>query len=280
MKHTLIALALVLGLAACKQGSQVKESESTVARTTFITGEVTLHRGEADQQLKVGDMLQQGDRVSTAAASTAEIVIKGQGIVRLSESTELTLASLQENLKTKIDLKSGSSAFFLRKMDRTGEFTVQSPTAVAGVRGTAFMVSVDSPTESRVALYDGAVAVKNDKGKEVVLSEPGELSIRSGQDISDKAVRPLSKESLAALKKLAVFQRNTIMEYNSLLDEIKSSDAIKGVEINGSTDDKIAQLKDETARPEKGERVRRADENTIKRDTKKDPLKIEPNKTF
>ncbi|HNJ04490.1 MAG TPA: hypothetical protein PLB73_09580, partial [Leptospiraceae bacterium] len=126
----------------------------------------------------------------------------------------------------------------------------------------------------------GAVAVKNDKGKEVVLSEPGELSIRSGQDISDKAVRPLSKESLAALKKLAVFQRNTIMEYNSLLDEIKSSDAIKGVEINGSTDDKIAQLKDETARPEKGERVRRADENTIKRDTKKDPLKIEPNKTF
>ncbi len=280
MKNGIIVFALLLGLVACKQDSQVKQAESAVARATFVTGQVTLHRGEADQALNVGDMLQQGDRISTAASATAEVFIKGQGIVRLSESTEMTLASLQENMKTKIDLKSGSSAFFLRKMDRAGEFTVQSPTAVAGVRGTAFMMSVQSSTESHVALYDGSIAVKNDKGKEVILSEPGELAIHSGQDISDKAVRPLSKESLNALKKIAVFQRSTIMEYNSILDDMKSNEVMKGIEINGSTDDKVAKLQDETARPERGEKVRRADENTIKRDTKKDPLKIEPNKTF
>ncbi|MCE9596494.1 MAG: FecR domain-containing protein [Spirochaetia bacterium] len=274
-------VALVIVSAACgKQQSQVKDQDVNIARLTFMTGKVTATTAGTEKVLSVGDLLQQGDKIITGADSTAEIFIKGQGIVRLSSQTEMTLASIQENMKTQINVQSGSTAFFLKKVERAGEFTVQTPTAIAGVRGTTFMVSVDNAATSRVSLYNGAVLVKNDKGKEVILDKPGELTVRSGQDISNSAVRPLSKESLTAIQKLAVFQKNGIMEYNSLLEEIKTTDAIKGVQINESVSDKFAQLKDESGRGETAERVRRADENTIKRDTKQDPLKIQPNKTF
>ncbi|MBL8021552.1 MAG: FecR domain-containing protein [Leptospirales bacterium] len=274
-------IALVIMSAACgKQQSQVKEQDVNIARLTFMTGKVTATTAGTEKTLNVGDLLQQGDKIVTGSDSTAEIFIKGQGIVRLAAQTEMTLASIQENMKTQINVQSGSTAFFLKKVERAGEFTVQTPTAIAGVRGTTFMVAVDNASTSRVSLYNGAVQVQNDKGKTVILDKPGELTVRSGQDISENAVRPLSKESLTAIQKLAVFQKNSIMEYNSLLEEIKTTDAIKGVQINESVSDKFAQLKDESGRGETAERVRRADENTIKRDTKQDPLKIQPNKTF
>ena len=47
-----------------------------------------------------------------------------------------------------------------RKEDR---WTISTPTAVAGVRGTTFGVSVYRERKTRVAVFSGAVAVKNIK---------------------------------------------------------------------------------------------------------------------
>ena len=82
------------------------------------------------------------------------------------------------------------------------------------------------------------------------------------------------------MKKLAVFQRGDVMEYNSILDEVKSSEVLKGIVVEESVSDKFAELRDESGRPDQAQKMRRADENTIRRDTKQDPLKISPNRTF
>ena len=276
-----IFLTLVIALAACnKQETQVKDAAGAVARITFIKGEVSALRGTEKVALDVGTVLQQGDKVLTGSEAQVELFLKGQGIVRLSENSELALSVLSEGNKTQLGLNSGTGAFFLKKMDRSGDFKVQAPTAVAGVRGTTFLMSVPEAGTTRIALYDGAIAVNNDKGKELVIDRPGEINVRSGMDLSAQSVRPLSGDSLGALKKLAVFQRGEVMEYNSILDEVKSSEVLKGIVVERSVSDKFAELGDESNRPDQAQKMRRADENTIRRDTKQDPLKIAPNKTF
>jgi len=262
------------------QCNQVKKPDLPIARVTYLTGTAVRFIGATEKQLVVGDFLNEGEAIKTGANSTAELFIKGQGIVRLSEKTEASLVSLQEDAKNRVDIQAGAAAFFLKKMDRKGEFTVNAPTALAGVRGTTFMVSVENPNATKISVYDGAVAAQNSKGKEVILEKQAEVTIIRDSDLTSSAVRPLSKESLAALKKLAVFQRNNIKEYNALLDQIKGVESLKGIVIQDTVSDKFAQLNDETSRPEVAERVRSADENTIKHDTSQDPLKIKPNKTY
>lgn len=278
MKKALF-LALLIAAACSKQDGQMKESPVAVARVTFLKGEAYVLRNAESTRLEVGTALQQGDKLQTKADSQLEVFLKGQGIVRLGENSELALSVMDPN-KTEVGLGSGTGAFFLKKVDRNGEFKVQAPTAVAGVRGTTFLVSVPQAGVTRVALYDGAIALNNDKGKELVLDKPGEINIRSGQDLSSQAVRPLSNESLGALKKLAVFQRGEVMEYNSILDEVKSSEVLRDLVVEENVSDKMAQLNDESGRPDQAQKMRRADENTIRRDTKQDPLKIQPNRTF
>lgn len=274
-----IFLSLILALACSKQETQVKDAASAVARVTFLKGEAHALRGAEKLSLQVGATLQQGDKITTAGDAQVELFLKGQGIVRLSENSELALSELSGN-DTKLGLNSGTGAFFLKKMDRAGDFKVQAPTAVAGVRGTTFLMSIPQAGTTRIALYDGAIAVNNDKGKELVIDKPGEINVRSGQDLTAQSVKPLSGESLNALKKLAVFQRGEVMEYNSILDEVKSSEVLKGIVVEESVSDKFAELRDESGRPDQAQKMRRADENTIRRDTKQDPLKIEPNRTF
>jgi ferric-dicitrate binding protein FerR (iron transport regulator) len=276
-----IFLSLILAFVACnKQETQVKDAAAAVARVTFLKGEAHALRGTEKLPLQVGVTLQQGDKVTTGADAQVEVFLKGQGIVRLSENSELALSVLGEGNNTQLGLNSGTGAFFLKKMDRAGDFKVQAPTAVAGVRGTTFLMSVPEAGTTRIALYDGAIAVNNDKGKELVIDKPGEINVRSGQDLTAQSVKPLSGESLGALKKLAVFQRGEVMEYNSILDEVKSSEVLKGIVVEQSVSDKFAELRDESGRPDQAQKMRRADENTIRRDTKQDPLKIEPNRTF
>ncbi|MCE9598568.1 MAG: FecR domain-containing protein [Spirochaetia bacterium] len=272
MKRLILAIAVLA--TSCSRPGQIKNQEYPAARVMFVTGQASVVG--AEKNLAVGDYIKEGDRLKTGAASTLEIFVRGQGIFRMAEQTELLLAQAQENVKTKIDLKAGSTAIFLKKLERKGEFVVSTPTALAGVRGTTFLVSIEE-NATRVALYDGAVRLENKSGKELVMDQSGEIVIRDGEEFSRNAIRPLSPGSLAVLKRLAVFQKNNINEYNSLVDELKKSDVLKTIEVRESVSGKFAELSD---RPEQTETVRSADQNTIKHDTSQDPLKIKPNKTF
>ncbi|MBL8020806.1 MAG: FecR domain-containing protein [Leptospirales bacterium] len=270
--RTSIFVLLVLAVACSKPG--IKNQEYPAARVMFVTGQAQIVG--ADKNLAVGDYIKEGDRLKTGPAATLEIFVRGQGIFRMAEQSELLVAQAQENVKTRIDLKTGSTAVFLKKLERQGEFVVSTPTALAGVRGTTFLVSIEEKA-TRVALYDGAIRLENNAGKDLIMDQSGEIVIRDGEDLTRNAIRPLSPGALAILKRLAVFQKNNINEYNSLLDELKKSDALKGIEVRESVAGKFAELSD---RPEQAESARSADQNTIKHDTSQDPLKIKPNQTF
>ncbi len=275
----IVGMTVLAAAVACKGKSEVA-TEVRTARLTMISGKVTCANNGIERSISLGDYLTAADVLKTEKGAGAEIFIKGQGLMKVSESTEIQMGKVLSGEQTTVDVKSGSVAVFLKKQDRQGEFTIKSPTAVAGVRGTSFLVTVDSQDSSRFALLDGAIELKNDKSS-VVMGKPGEVTVGRDTDLSKAVIQPLSQGAIEQLKKFAVFQRSNLGEYNSLVDELKTSEGVKGLEVSGTVQDRYVQLSEDTRRPdETAQKARRADENVIKRDTTSDPLKLPANQKF
>lgn len=282
LKKSWMALAISLTLLAyCgnKEQKAVVESSAPVARLTITKGDVTVVEGETVRTAAAGQVLTAGQLIRTGAGAMAELFVKDQGIVRLSANTEFALKRMDAE-GVELDQKSGRSTVFLKRLKQDTEFTITTPTSVAAVRGTSFMVDVKSNTESVIALYDGAIEVKNGRGQSVVLDGRGELSVTDKRDISKESIRPLSRESLEHLKEMAVFQKTQIEEYNSFIEDLKETDAIKMTREEGDVKEQVANIKDRPSSQDNTGRASTADENMIRRNTEKDPLKIQPQKTF
>jgi hypothetical protein len=271
-----LSTTMALILASCSQ-NQVKQDDAPLARVSFVSGTVTYTRAGAESPAKSGDILQGGDIVKTGASASAELYVKDQGIIRVSANSVLDIAALAKE-RTEMKVNNGSAAFFLKKQGRTGEFSVTSPTAIAGVRGTVFLVEVAKTGDSKVALFDGAIELQNNQGQKIIMDEAGEAFVGKGTMLTEKSVQPLSSKSLANLKEMAVFQKSEILEYNSLLDEIGESDAMRELTGRDTVESGFDSLKDR--KDESFAKASRSDESVIRRDTSGDPLKLPPKTTY
>ena len=279
--YLLMIITLLLQFTYCKSSKDggTKKQDIPLARVTFLVGKVMATNGNNTRTVKFGDLLTSGDTIKTDAGAGIEFFIKGQGIVRLAEKTELVLAELGAR-KTDIKVLKGSTGFFLKKQNRSGEFKVRTPTAVASVRGTTFLVESESADSSRVALFGGKVQVENKRGKALVLDKPAEVVIKANADFNEKSVQKLSPRSLKTIKKLAVFHKNNILEYNALIDELKKDSAIKGLEVSETVTGRYAKLRDEDRPSESLKKAGRADEKLIKKETSGDPIQLEGKKDY
>lgn len=151
------------------------------ARLTAATGEVVVHpAGGGDEVAGEADMpLEEGDRVTTGADSTAEISLDGQSLISLRENSDFTL----ENTDKKASVFSLSLGSLLAKIEKLGtrSLSVHSPTSVAAVRGTEFGVDVEGDS-SHVGVFDeGRVEVSGAAGGTQVLTPNQETSVARGQ---------------------------------------------------------------------------------------------------
>jgi ferric-dicitrate binding protein FerR (iron transport regulator) len=123
---------------------------------TLVQGSVTV----AGAPIATGAVLQPGDTVETQAGGRAEIALPGGSLVRIGESTRLTLSP--------VPARSGFSArlFFGNLWARVHElasgetFRVETEHGVAGVRGTEFRVEAGQQQPDLVRVYEGTVQVE------------------------------------------------------------------------------------------------------------------------
>ena len=146
----------------------------------------------------------------------------------------------------------------------------------------------DSRKDPRVtvAVLNGAVAVQlPGQSDEVILEKNSQLVVDGFNRINRDMVRPLSDESLKAIKSLAVFQKSNVLEFNSLLEDIrKNSPELQVLEGDASAE---AAMDDRAARDAREgglDSVNRADRadvsKTLKRDTKGDPIQLKPSSSY
>jgi hypothetical protein len=101
------------------------------------------------------------DQVRTSSASSAEIRWANGGTLRIAEKSAMTVKELTEKaVAPDVKMLSGKVWANMKKITNSGnKFSVESPTAVAGIRGTVFRLDVGADTATDVLVYEGKVAV-------------------------------------------------------------------------------------------------------------------------
>ncbi len=204
---TLAAALLMFPLRAHAQA----EGEDWDARLTDVSGEVTVYSGgsrdsEGDPAEK--DMpLEPGDRVVTGADSTAEIALEGDSVISLRANSNFTLSATRKS-DSLFRLEAGSLLAWLKSslLSEGGgrKWRIQTPTAVAAVRGTQFAVEVaeSGEPETHVGVFDeGKVEVSEESsGQTETLLANQETRVNRGR-------RPEAASVLKRFKKHRNFMR-------------------------------------------------------------------------
>jgi tetratricopeptide (TPR) repeat protein len=118
---------------------------------------------QRDQTFCAGDTVRAGER------SRADLSLLDQSVLRLRAQTEMTLKGVTDDTTYLVDLSRGAAHFLSRRGERN--LKVETPYAVAGVRGTEFAVAVEDG-RSEVTVFEGSVHTSNAEG-ELLLAAGG-----------------------------------------------------------------------------------------------------------
>ncbi len=210
-----VLLATFALLYACTPGAE----EPPLAVLTETAGLVRVfHAGDPDALPAEEDMeLGEGDRVVTERGGSATISFRDEHFIKLSERTSFTLrkaqpATASRSLRAVLSLAFGRITAAISKF--TGgesEFAVETPTAVAAVKGTTFEVAADD-SGSTISVLDGnvtaaALSEGGTQGEETLVGE-GEETVVDAKSRRPSTLRKFMKDRRrrAVLRRLSEFR--------------------------------------------------------------------------
>ena len=156
-----------------------------------------------EEPAKIGSKVFPGDQVITAADSRGKIVMSDRNVLAISPDSNMQIAKYENDASkgsknVELNLSSGKvRANVEQKYDgEKNKFMIKSPTAVAGVRGTKFMMGFDPSTQvSSVVTFSGQVQFGNPAPgggiANPVMVNPGQMtSAAPGQSAEQPKVMP------------------------------------------------------------------------------------------
>ncbi len=188
------------------------------AKILNLGGTVTVHQGEdiaSATALKVGDIIKQGDVVSTGSQSTVKFALSNGSVIDLDPNSQVKVEVLQQkpfmgqktyqNLDrdpsqsiTLLNINYGSLLGNVKKLTKTSKFNVKTPLGVAVVKGTRFRVGFSYDTISNYFRF----VTNNIDGIVDVVTVPEVDDIDYGMQSSAEV--ELSTADYVAMKVIAV----------------------------------------------------------------------------
>ncbi|MCW7492797.1 lipoprotein LipL45 [Leptospira sp. 2 VSF19] len=168
-KLTIMGLALLFtGLTVCKKpDAEVSEAPKKAADLSavvvFAVGDSKIqHADQTEEKAQLGALLKSGDNVVTGDNGKVDIQFADGSSIRISPKSAIDFAKLSQDnsgtTDTQIALVSGKVFAKVNKAKKEDNFTVVTPTAIAGVRGTSFIVEAAEGKPAKVKVVEGAVA--------------------------------------------------------------------------------------------------------------------------
>jgi len=115
-------------------GSRESDWEAPMqGRVSYVLGDVFIN----DKVASVGDVILDGDVISTGPDSAADVEVKDFSIFHIKENTEIEVNNILTSPKVKV-----RKGWFLIIVKRNTSLEVDTPTVLAGVRGTVFFFKV------------------------------------------------------------------------------------------------------------------------------------------
>ncbi len=205
-----------------------KEKKQAVAfgLINLVTGNVTLDDGGTKKPAALGDKVGSGMIITTGSKSLVDIYF-GVNVVRVTDNSVLEVTEyLKETAaggeKTDLMLKKGAAySKVVKKLSKQDVYTIGTPTAVASVRGTEFLVR-EKDGKSNVACLDGKVSVRQPEKQEtdsVLLKQGQEVDVEAGKALS---VRELKEENLNNIRKVLDDIKEMKLEIRAKFEEQKA----------------------------------------------------------
>jgi len=169
MRKTILSLALALLAAAPGLVRALEVPKGKAAVVEAVLGKVSVTQGKKERTAKVGQALDFGDTLSTGANGRLSLRHADNAVTRLAPNTELTLKAPGERKGVFLGLSKGFIRFLVGKRAPGESFEVQTPNAVAAVKGTDAGVETDGKT-TKSSVYQS----ERKKAMEVVDSQRGQ----------------------------------------------------------------------------------------------------------
>ena len=133
-------------------------------KVSFFLGTSTLIRNGKSIELKVGDIVANGDIIQTAKNGIVELMYDDTSKITIKGNTEVQIGS--KNVKDSGDVAviSGEVSGKFVKLKK-GEHKIGTPSTVCAIRGTEFTMGVSKGGDSKVELKEGKLDVRNSKGR-------------------------------------------------------------------------------------------------------------------
>lgn len=232
MKKSVFAFSLIMAgilIGGCSQ----KEVDE-YAMITFIIGDVKKNSAE----VQIGDIVKENDSITTAENSFCDIKI-GESIIRIKALSEVKISVLLKkgNIEnTTLGLNSGRMLCKPKKLLKDDNFFVKTPTAVAGVRGTQFVVETDKELTTRIKVFKGEVKVAKrikqfESSIEKVLSYAPVVQKEEKIVITADQVRKAEKIVEDSFKKETAGAAPSDEIIDKVINDTKSAVAVKEAEI-------------------------------------------------
>jgi hypothetical protein len=186
--------ALVAGIACLASawamapaGAQVypengsEDIRQTVARLSFVSGDVSFARGDAPDEWQLADPnvpVTLGDRIWTAAGRL-ELQVHGGHVVRIASDTDLTVLNLTEGTK-QLSLAAGTGSFEVPRLGDDEIFEVDTPNAA---------ITFERPGNYRIDVRtNGDTRLQVRRGRALVASAGGQVPLGAGDEIRIEGV--------------------------------------------------------------------------------------------
>ena len=114
----------------------------------------------------MGDLLHHGDQLQTSSNTRAAIRFTDDGsVLRMNPSTELSIRAEGERNALRKTLRVEFGELWARIQKRENvEYRIETPTAVAAVKGTEFYVRVEEDGRTTIVTIEGVLDFFNDVG--------------------------------------------------------------------------------------------------------------------
>jgi hypothetical protein len=193
---TTLTLAMLAILLISLASAQTTEKVSV--KVVRLAGEVNVLRGGNDEPEKaeLGCLLYAGDTLKVAKDAKAQLFFPPDTLVLLKENSVLKLSELQPDGRSGVGLTAGSLVANLQKALSPGAtFEVETPNALAIVRGTVFEVEIQGEEKPTTNFYGYEGEVEVHFGEKILMLGPQvmlELAVGQAPIIGEHA-RELSE---------------------------------------------------------------------------------------
>ncbi|MCR9141754.1 MAG: FecR domain-containing protein [bacterium] len=233
--YAIVAAATVSAVTYCGPA----KSKTRAAVVTYASPDTLILRGAEEIPARIGAVLKEKDVIQTGQGPMDLQTTTGS-TVRVRPYTRLELTSLLTNQTVKLDLKNGTVSARVRRSAAGENFTVTTPTAIAGVRGTAFVVTEDPEKGAIVTVVEGAVAMSPRMkataiptpvpGKEIVIEASESAELVETRDSVEKSKVELTLRDQADFDSMIEVEDSLIEKAGALeqpteavVEEIKAS---------------------------------------------------------